>query len=108
MRTLCETATTPGELERGKEALIRYMAWRDPATLDAYEHHFQAQHHAALQDQLYARLSAQDAAYLSQHQDVPPQAPSSLPSAAYKQGTGDLTEHGWGRLLALGGEAPHE
>jgi integrase len=108
MRTLCETATTPGELERGKEALIRYMAWRDPATLDAYEHHFQARQHATLQDQLHIRLAAQDAAYISQHQDVPPQASPSLPPAANKQGMGDSTENGWGRLLALGGGALHE
>ena len=55
MREICETAKSAGEVERGKENLVRYMAWRSPDTLKAYEHHFQAQQHIKLQDQLHQR-----------------------------------------------------
>src|SRR5258708_24090407 len=64
MREICETAKSAGEVERGKENLVRYMAWRSPDTLKAYEHHFQAQQHIKLQDQLHQRLYERDNAYL--------------------------------------------
>ncbi len=64
IREICETAKSVGEVERGKENLVRYMAWRSPETLKAYEHHFQAQQHIQLQDQLHQRLYQGDRAYL--------------------------------------------
>ncbi len=46
MRLIHEIANVPGEVERRKEEMVRYMAWCSPDTLKAYEHYFQAIHHA--------------------------------------------------------------
>ena len=36
MRLIHEIAEAPGEVERRKEEMVRYMAWRSPETLQAY------------------------------------------------------------------------
>lgn len=99
MREICETAKSAGEVERGKENLVRYMAWRSPDTLKAYEHHFQAQQHIQLQDQLHQRLYQKDRAYL-QAAVSDTSSQTMLPT----QPSGPSTEQpSWERLLALGG-----
>src|SRR5258708_859278 len=68
MRLIHETADSPGEVERRKEEMVRYMAWRSPDTLKAYEHYFQAIHHAQMQDVLHQRLDEKLKSYLAQAQ----------------------------------------
>jgi len=68
MRLIHETADTPGEVERRKEEMVRYMAWRSPDTLKAYEHYFQAIHHAQMQDVLHQRPDEKLKSYLAQAQ----------------------------------------
>jgi hypothetical protein len=98
VRLICEEAKTPGEVERGKEALVRYMAWRSPQTLEAYEHYFQAADHAQIQDQLFLRLYERDRQYSET---------SSKTSVPLQQGINEVRtkqeEQGWETLLALGG-----
>jgi integrase len=98
MRLICEEAKASGEIERGKEALVRYMAWRSPKTLEAYEHYFQAADHTQIQDQLFLRLYERDRQHIetSSKTSVPPQ--QDIDGARIKQ-----EEQGWETLLALGG-----
>lgn len=99
MREICQTAKSAGEVERGKENLVRYMAWRSPDTLKAYEHHFQAQQHIQLQDQLHQRLYQKDRAYLQAAV-----SDTSSQTILSTQPSGPNTEQpSWERLLALGG-----
>ena len=101
IRLICETAKTPGEIERGKEDLVRYMAWRSPETLRAYEHYFDALHHAQIQDRLHAKWYEEGLHY--EQTSVPP--PSTFTehhetNPAIGQGS---SSEGWDSLLALGG-----
>ncbi len=98
MRLICEEAKTPGEVERGKEALVRYMAWRSPETLRAYEHHFQAADHAQIQDQLFVRLYERDKQYSETSSKTSKPLQQDINEVRVKQ-----EEQGWETLLALGG-----
>jgi integrase len=102
MRLIHEMAATPGEVERRKEEMVRYMAWRSPDTLKAYEHYFQAIHHAQMQDVLHQQLDEKLRDYLKrastkQHQ-------SREKRAIVPERSADAQEVGWGSLLAFGGE----
>ena len=66
MRLIHEMAQTPGEVERRKEEMVRYMAWRSPETLQAYEHYFQAIQHAQIQDVLHQQLDKKLKDYIEQ------------------------------------------
>ena len=98
MRLICEEAKASGEIERGKEALVRYMAWRSPKTLEAYEHYFQAADHAQIQDQLFLRLYERDRQYLETSSKTSAVPQQNLNGTGIKQ-----EEQGWETLLALGG-----
>jgi integrase len=102
MRLIHEIATTPGEVERRKEEMVRYMAWRSPETLKAYEHYFQAIHHAQMQDVLHQQLDKKLKDYVEQarrKKHLPKEAHTPDPrSDASEQ------EVGWGSLLDFGGE----
>ena len=106
IRLICETAKEPGDIERGKEDLVRYMAWRSPETLQCYEHYFDEIRHAELQDRLYTRWSEDTARYAREHTDVScarsPFAPTSPPSPGPAE---TPREEGWNALLSLGGYA---
>jgi len=104
MRLICETAKEPGDIERGKEDLVRYIAWRSPETLQCYEHYFDALRHAELQDRLHTRWAEDTARYVREHTDVssanmPFGTPPSHPPCP-KDMPG---EEGWDSLLSLGG-----
>jgi integrase len=106
IRLICETAKEPGDIERGKEDLVRYMAWRSPETLQCYEHYFDEIRHAELQDRLHTRWSEDNARYAREHTDVssarsPFGSTPSLPPGP----TEPLmpTDQGWDSLLSLGG-----
>jgi len=79
------------------------MAWRSPETLRAYEHYFDAHHHAQIQDRLHAKWYEEDLHY--EQALVPPTPTFPEPSEtnpAIEQGS---SSEGWDSLLALGGMA---
>ena len=108
MRVIAETAKTSAELELRKEELVRYMAWRSPDTLRAYEHYFKGIQHYVIQDQIHCRLADDMAVYAqTSRQQVPEASPSKQISAtksAFEQPESD----GWSTLLALGGAQAYE
>ena len=102
MRLIHEIADTPGEVERSKEEMVRYMAWRSPDTLKAYEHSFQAIHHAHMQDVLHQQLDTKLKDYVElarRKKRLPKEAHSPAPARS-----GSDQEVGWGNLLDFGGE----
>ena len=105
MRLIHETADSPGEVERRKEEMVRYMAWRSPDTLKAYEHYFQAIHHAQMQDVLHQRLDEKLKSYLAQAQQKKTslRKRASLPPQSDRNAPVRNQEVGWGDLLAVGG-----
>jgi integrase len=106
IRLICETAKEAGDIERGKEDLVRYMAWRSPETLQCYEHYFNEIRHADLQDRLHTRWAedtaryAREATSLSSARTPFGPAPSCPPEPKDPP-----REEGWGSLLQLGGYA---
>jgi integrase len=109
IRLICERAKEPGDIARGKEDLVRYMAWRSPDTLQAYEHYFDDIRHAETQDQLYSKWYENDLRYEQTCVEASPEtnsAPSSSSALAKDQDTEVIkSENGWGTLLMLGGPA---
>ncbi len=107
MRLICETAKEPGDIERGKEDLVRYMAWRSPDTLKSYEHYFDEIRHAELQDRLHTRWYEENRQY-AQTTTSPSSftqfSPASSPASGSTE-TPMLTDQdqGWDSLLLLGG-----
>ncbi len=103
MRVIAETAKTSAELELRKEELVRYMAWRSPDTLRAYEHYFKGVQHYAIQDQIHHRLAEDMTAYIhTKEKTVISEKPIKQrpsPASVPEQLGGD----GWATLLALGG-----
>lgn len=96
MREIYESSSTQAEVERRKEELVRYMAWRSPTTLEAYEHYFEAWQHAEIQDRLLRRIYARDSRY-ARTSSVARRAGSSPRQMPEPQ------EDSWDSLLALGG-----
>src|SRR5437667_7149503 len=97
MRLIHEIAATPGEVERRKEEMVRYMAWRSPDTLQAYEHYFQAIHHAQMQDVLHQQLDKK----LKDYVELAPRKkrlPKEEHSPAPARSVSDQAV-GWGSLL---------
>ena len=57
IRSIYETSHSQSEIDRRLRELIEYMGWRSGwETLQAYQHYFDPQRHAEIQDQLYQRL----------------------------------------------------
>jgi integrase len=105
MRLIHEIAETPGEVERRKEEMVRYMAWRSSDTLQGYEHYFQAIHHAQMQDVLHQQLDQKLKSYIEQAQRQKSSARKSapLPLGNERASAESGQEIGWGDLLAFGG-----
>jgi integrase len=104
MRLIHEIATTPGEVERRKEEMVRYMAWRSPDTLQAYEHYFQAIHHAQMQDVLHQQLDRKLKSYMEQAQRKKPFVRKKDPMPVAREASAVNEAIGWGELLAFGGD----
>lgn len=102
MRLIHEIAETPGEVERRKEEMVRYMAWRSPDTLQAYEHYFQAIHHAQMQDVLHQQLDNKLKDYIESARRKERLSKGATESASRKKVNDQ--EVGWGSLLDFGGE----
>jgi integrase len=107
MRLIDETASGAEEIPLRKEELVRYMSWRSPETLNAYEHYFQAQNHARTHEQLLQRLYAQDTRYREERAKASTREIYRQPPTLPKQGTDhparESIEEGWTTLLRLGG-----
>jgi integrase len=102
MRLIHEIAETPGEVERRKEEMVRYMAWRSPETLKAYEHYFQAIHHAQMQDVLHQQLDEKLKDYIKGARRKKHLSKEGHEPALGKKATDQAV--GWGSLLEFGGE----
>jgi len=108
IRLIYEHSSTQAEIERRKEDLVQYMAWRSAETLAVYEHYFQAKHHAEIQDRLYQRM------HEDLRRDMEQEKEEALGEAGERQAntahqiapTTPVQGDGWERLLMLGG-VPH-
>jgi integrase len=59
IRTIYETTRSESEINRRLRELIEYMGWRSGwETLDAYQHYFDPQRHAEIQNALHERMDA--------------------------------------------------
>jgi integrase len=59
VRGIYETTRSEAEVQRRLRELIEYMGWKSGwETLEAYQHYFDPQRHAEIQDQLHQRLNA--------------------------------------------------
>jgi hypothetical protein len=109
IRLICESAKEPGDIVRGKEDLVRYMAWRSPATLQAYEHYFDDVRHADTQDQLYSKWYEEDLCYEQTCMAASAEMalfPSLASVSTEEHDTGAVeSTNGWSTLLVLGGSA---
>lgn len=105
MRLIHEIAETPGEVERRKEEMVRYMAWRSPDTLKAYEHYFQALRHVQMQDALHQQLDEKLKSYITQTQQTRTSSQKSASRLTKSDRNAPVSnqEVGWGDLLAIGG-----
>jgi integrase len=57
IRTIYETTRSEPAINRRLRELIEYMGWRSGReTLDAYQHYFDPQRHAEIQDELHGRM----------------------------------------------------
>jgi integrase len=57
VRSIYETGRSEAEAQRRLRELIEYMGWKSGwETLEAYQHYFDPQRHAEIQDQLHQRL----------------------------------------------------
>ena len=59
IRSIYETSQSQAEIDRRLRELIEYMGWKSGwETIQAYQHYFDPQRHAEIQDQLHQRLDA--------------------------------------------------
>lgn len=110
MLLIVEQTRSAGEFKQKREELVRYMAWRNPDTIKAYEHIFSDVRHANTQDQLHRKWYEADLRYETQGNLEVSSEPSPnrlVPVTSLdKKDTTTLpaeSEHGWDVLLALGG-----
>ncbi len=104
IRLICETAKEAGDIERGKEDLVRYMAWRSPETLQCYEHYFDSVRHADLQDRLHARWAEETARYAQEAPSVSSaRTPFGPVPSRPPEPKDPPREEEWDTLLSLGG-----
>jgi hypothetical protein len=85
---------------------VRYMAWRNPDTLNAYEHLFTEIRNADTQDQLHKKWYEEDLRYQQESKDLASQPlPVTEPRIrpANSQDTARQQFDGWGDFLSLGG-----
>ena len=113
MRLIAEEAKSSAEITLRKEALVRYMAWRNPETLRTYENYFKGIQHYAIADQVHQRLEKDTTAYVKHSKKKSQQAESqqlereSIASVHEQVSESSIkktaSSNGWAKLLALGG-----
>ncbi len=106
IRVIIETSESELEITRRKEELVRYMAWRSPETLQAYEHYFKVHNHYKVQDQLLTNIYQRELDYIKVQSVPPTQTEQQTSSVMQDCRTATATEEqqvdGWANLLALG------
>ncbi|HME00769.1 MAG TPA: site-specific integrase [Terriglobia bacterium] len=83
IRTIYETTPSASEINRRLRELIEYMGWRSGwETLDAYQHYFDPQRHAEIQNELHGRMdrSLKEALGKSNHRQSGQRSSSNPPS----------------------------
>ena len=113
MRLIAEEAKSSAEITLRKEALVRYMAWRNPETLRTYENYFKGIQHYAIADQVHQRLEKDTTTYVKHSKKKSQQAESqqleraSIASVHEQVSESSIkkttSSNGWAKLLALGG-----
>ncbi len=106
MHVIAEAASSPEDLALRKEALVRYMAWRSPETLKAYEHALQLQNYTQMHEALLARLYETvhtNVDTVQQADTAPCQEGTTSPRVASPSVQHEDVTDGWATLLALGG-----
>jgi len=110
IRTIYETSRSQSEIDRRLRELIEYMGWKSGwKTLEAYQHYFDPQRHAEIQDQLHQRMdeSLKQELECSRGRRSPPTAPSSAArqaETADRSSNEDEQDSDLEYLLALGGK----
>jgi integrase len=110
IRTIYETTRSESEINRRLREFIEYMGWRSGReTLDAYQHYFDPQRHADIQDELHARMDGSLKQALSDPSHRQPgQSSSTNPSGQsenVKQSASELNpDSDLEYLFALGGQ----
>jgi integrase len=109
MRGIYETSQGQPEIDRRLRELIEYMGWRSGwETLQAYQHYFDPQRHAEMQDRLHQRLDAALKNKVGCRAED--HSPPSLPPGNDSQAEAPAPSDDGGRdsdleyLLALGGK----
>lgn len=103
MKVIAETAKTSAEIELRKEELVKYMAWRSPDTLRAYEHYFKSTQHYSIQDQVHQRLAKDVATYTQTKAKHTSSKTHLKQTPAFQSSQEQSGSDGWTTLLALGG-----
>ncbi len=115
MRLIAEEAKSSAEITLRKEALVRYMAWRHPETLNTYEKYFKGIQHYAIADEVHRRSEQETTAYVKRPKKKRQQtaksrleagtmSPPSLRSQPLtSEDNKTASSNGWAKLLALGG-----
>lgn len=81
MRAIYETSQSQSDIDRRLRELIEYIGWRGgQETLQAYQHYFDPQRHAEIQDRLHQRLNEALAAAPSPPRIATTQAEAARPS----------------------------
>jgi integrase len=108
IRMISETAKKPGDIDLGKEALVRYMAWRRPETLQVYKHYFDEERETKIQTHLHHKWYHEDQQYEQACLEEDATLPSCIPDPAYSVDSSTRSPEceptGWDAFLALGGE----
>lgn len=64
LRGIYESSETPRQIEEKKKQLIEYMKWRDPETLNVYEHFFDEQKFRDLHEKLQQNFNDREKEYM--------------------------------------------
>lgn len=103
VRTIHETSRTDGEVQRRLRELIEYMKWKSGwEMIEVYEHYFDAQRHAEVQDRVHALLEkSKQQAMLDLEQRRPRRAKSvDVPT---EPSTNAAPDEAFDFLMSLGG-----
>src|SRR5262249_33161030 len=110
VRSIYETTRSEAEVQRRLRELIEYMGWKSGwETLEAYQHYFDPQRHAEIQDQLHQRLDASlHHSWRGKLRTVPDRPPHQQTSRSLENGdrrvSGSETDADLEYLFTLGGQ----
>jgi integrase len=73
IRTIHEKSTTEGDLKKYRKELQMYMGWKSEETIEAYEHYFDVERHAEIQNCVHAQMDKELKQQLEEWQQRQPQ-----------------------------------